>query len=83
LSIEGEAVDLCYRDLDEVARQLVRAERGEFLIATLATYVVGIPSCVMVGELALNTALVGDLPRPGFQPALQLSALRSGATWLV
>ncbi|HKH87283.1 MAG TPA: nucleotidyltransferase domain-containing protein [Acidimicrobiales bacterium] len=74
LTIEGEHVDLCYRDLDEVMHAVGDAEDGRWTLEPLATYVAGIPTYVMVGELALCKVLSGILPRPEFPPALAVSA---------
>ncbi|MGA2209175.1 MAG: nucleotidyltransferase domain-containing protein [Acidimicrobiales bacterium] len=74
LTVEGRRVDLCYRDLDEVLSCVAGAERGEFSIHALATFVAGIPSYVVVGELALGKQLSGVLPRPQFPPALAAAA---------
>jgi len=74
LVVEGERIDLCYRELDEVLSCVAEAERGEFRIHPLATYVGGIASYVVVGELAICKQLVGTLPRPSFPHALAVSA---------
>jgi hypothetical protein len=74
LTIEGERVDLCYRDLDEVVREIAEAEEGRFGIEHLPNYVAGIPTYIVVGELALCRVLVGDLPRPNFPDALARTA---------
>ncbi|HEY2550431.1 MAG TPA: hypothetical protein VGI64_07625 [Streptosporangiaceae bacterium] len=74
LTVDGERVDLCYRDLDEVLGAVSDAQAGHFSIYALATFVAGIPSYVPVGELALGRVLSGDLPRPGFPEALAASA---------
>jgi hypothetical protein len=50
------------------------AERGEFSIHALATFVAGIPSYVVVGELAVGKQLAGVLPRPQFPAALAAAA---------
>ncbi len=74
LTIEDQRVDLCYRDLDEVLATVVDAEAGRFRIEALATYVAGIPTYVLVGELALGRVLAGSLPRPSFPDALAVEA---------
>lgn len=74
LTVDGQRVDLCYRDLDEVLGAVSDAQAGRFSIYALATFVAGIPSYVPVGELALGRVLSGDLPRPGFPDALAVSA---------
>jgi hypothetical protein len=74
LTVEGQRVDLCYRDLDEVLAEVREAEMGRFRVHALATFVAGIPSYVLVGELALGSVLVGSLPRPDYPAALAASA---------
>jgi hypothetical protein len=66
LSVEGRRVDLHYRDLDEVQHHLAEAEQGRFRVERLPFYLAGIPTYVVVGELAIARVLVGALPRPGF-----------------
>ncbi len=74
LVVEGQRVDLCYRDLDEVLETVAEAEAGRFRIEALATYVAGIATYVLVGELSLCKVLSGTLPRPAFPEALATSA---------
>ena len=78
LTVEGTSVDLCYHDLDEVLLWLSEAEQGRFRIEQLVTHVAGIPTYVLAGELALGKVLAGELPRPGFPPAL-VAARRRGS----
>jgi len=79
LSIEGERVDLLYRDLDVVEHWLAEAEAGRFETDTVPGYLVGMPTYALVGELAVNQVLHGWLPRPEFPAALRESA---PARWL-
>lgn len=74
LTVEGQRVDLCYKDLDEVLHWTAEAEGGRFRIEALVTHAVGIPTYVLAGELAVNEVLVGHLPRPSFPPALAVAA---------
>jgi hypothetical protein len=76
LTVEGRRVDLHYRDLDEVSRHLAEAQLGRFKVERLLFYLAGIPTYVVVGELAIARVLVGELPRPGFPPALRERAAR-------
>jgi hypothetical protein len=71
LTVDGRRVDLHYRDLDEVERHLAEAEQGRFKVERLPFYLAGIPTYVVVGELAIARVLVGALPRPGFPAALR------------
>ena len=76
LTIEGRRVDLHYRDLADVERRIREAERGEFAIEPLLNYLAGIPTYVVVAELALGRLLSGDVPRPEYPEALKGSAAR-------
>jgi predicted nucleotidyltransferase len=74
LRVDGVAVDLIYRDVDEVLAWTERAERGVLEIQREVGYVAGIATYVLAGELALCEVLHGDLPRPLFPDALRRSA---------
>ncbi|WP_223881467.1 nucleotidyltransferase domain-containing protein [Nesterenkonia ebinurensis] len=62
LSIEGRKVDVHYRDLDVVEDQIDRAGRGEFDIEPLMFHLAGIPTYLVVAELAIGRTLHGKLP---------------------
>jgi hypothetical protein len=64
------------RDLDEVEQHLAEAEQGRFRVERLPFYLAGIPTYVVVGELAIAKVLVGALPRPEFPAALREQATR-------
>lgn len=74
LHVDGEAVDLIYRDVDEVLAWTAAAEQGRFEIQREVGYVAGIATYVLAGELAINEVLVGELPRPAFPDALRDAA---------
>ncbi|MBF6329186.1 nucleotidyltransferase domain-containing protein [Nocardia transvalensis] len=74
LTIDGRNVDVHYRDLDVVDEQLRAAENGRFHIEPLAFHLAGIPSYLLVAELAFNRVLRGSLPRPGYPDALRRKA---------
>jgi predicted nucleotidyltransferase len=74
LEIDGERVDLIYRDLGEVERWSDEAQAGRFEIQREVGYVAGIATYVLAGELALNEVLAGHLPRPTFPEALRTTA---------
>jgi Nucleotidyltransferase domain len=67
-------VDVHYRDLDDVEYRLAEAEAGRFDIERLLFHLAGIPTYVVLAELALNQVLHGDLPRPEYPAALRRSA---------
>ncbi|MEU6588738.1 nucleotidyltransferase domain-containing protein [Streptomyces sp. NPDC046881] len=68
LTIDGRRVDVHYRDLDVVEHELAEAEQGRFRVEPLLFHLAGIPSYLVVAELALNRVLRGDLPRPAGYP---------------
>ncbi|WP_320773396.1 nucleotidyltransferase domain-containing protein [Streptomyces sp. CRN 30] len=74
LTVEGRRVDVHYRDLDVVEHELAEARRGRFHWEPLMFHLAGIPSYLVVAELAVNRVLRGDLPRPGFPEALRETA---------
>lgn len=69
-------VDVHYRDLGDVERQLAEAQAGRFGIERLLFHLAGIPTYIVVAELALNQVLRGTLPRPSYPPALREAAPR-------
>lgn len=74
LTIEGERVDILYRNLDFVSHWITEAEAGRFDIDSVYGYVAGMATYVLAGELALCRVLHGELPRPSFPDALRASA---------
>jgi predicted nucleotidyltransferase len=74
LRIDDTPVDVHYRDLDVVTHQLAEARAGRFHVEPLLFHLAGIPSYLVVGELAINTVLRGDLPSPEYPPALAANA---------
>ncbi|MEU9448389.1 nucleotidyltransferase domain-containing protein [Streptomyces sp. NPDC048277] len=68
LTIDGRRVDVHYRDLDVVERELAEAAEGRFRVEPLLFHLAGIPSYLVVAELAVNRVLRGTLPRPAAYP---------------
>ncbi|MEU9325617.1 nucleotidyltransferase domain-containing protein [Streptomyces canus] len=75
LTIDERRVDVHYRDLDVVERESAEAEEGRFRVEPLLFHLAGIPTYLIVAELAINQVLRGDLPRPATYP----SKLRASA----
>ncbi|WP_030558834.1 nucleotidyltransferase domain-containing protein [Streptomyces aureocirculatus] len=73
-TVEGRGVDVHYRDLDVVEHELAEARRGRFRWEPLMFHLAGIPSYLVVGELAVNQVLRGTLPRPAYPDALREAA---------
>jgi hypothetical protein len=76
LTVEGRRTDVVYRDLDAVEHWVAEASEGRFEIDAVEGWVAGMPSYVLVGELARGEALAGELPQPEFPAALRESATR-------
>ncbi|MFI6928977.1 nucleotidyltransferase domain-containing protein [Streptomyces sp. NPDC050287] len=75
LTIDGRRVDVHYRDLDVIEHELAEAEEGRFRVEPLLFHLAGIPSYLVVAELAVNRVLRGELPRPdGYPHKLRLTA---------
>jgi len=75
LRVDGRAVDVHYRDLDVVERETARAGRGEFDVEPLMFHLAGIPTYLVVAELALGRVLRGDVPHvEGYPAALRRTA---------
>ncbi|MBF6427630.1 nucleotidyltransferase domain-containing protein [Nocardia cyriacigeorgica] len=74
LTVDGRRVDIHYRDLTAVDHELAQARAGRFHWEPLMFHLAGIPSYLLVAELAINTVLHGQLPRPDYPQALRESA---------
>lgn len=74
LTVAGLPVDVLFRDLDTIEVWLREAEQGRFEVCVQNGYVVGAPTYLPVGELALCEPISGELPRPAFPPALAAAA---------
>ena len=68
LTVDGRRVDVHYRDLDVVEHELAEADEGRFRVEPLLFHLAGIPSYLVVAELAINRVLRGELPRPAGYP---------------
>jgi predicted nucleotidyltransferase len=77
LTVDGRRVDVHYRDLDVVEHELAEAAEGRFRVEPLLFHLAGIPTYLVVAELAGNQVLRGTLPRPADYPAkLRVTAVR-------
>lgn len=74
LTVDGRHVDVHYRDLDIVEHELAEAQRGRFHWEPLMFHLAGIPSYLVVAELAVNQVLRGSLPCPAYPQALREAA---------
>jgi predicted nucleotidyltransferase len=78
LTIDDRRVDVHYRDLHEVEHWCREAEAGRFNKEQLLFYAAGIPTYVVMAELATNRVLAGNLPRPSYP---KLLATEAGRRW--
>lgn len=69
LTVEGRRVDVRYRELDVVEHELAEVEEGRFRVEPLLFHLAGIPSHLVVAELAVDEVLRGRMPRPAAYPA--------------
>lgn len=74
LTVEGLPVDVLFRDLDLIGGWLDDAREGRFEILTQNGYVVGAPTYLPVGELAIAKSISGELSRPDFPSKLSDTA---------
>ena len=72
--VDGQRVEVLYRRLDAVEHWLAEAQAGRFEIDHVEGRVAGLPTYVLVGELATCEMLGGELPRPSFPEALRRNA---------
>ncbi|MFJ8105237.1 nucleotidyltransferase domain-containing protein [Streptomyces sp. NPDC096132] len=68
LTIDGRRVDVHYRDLDVVEHEWAEAEEGRFRVEPLMFHLAGIPSYLVVAELAVDRVLRGELRQPAAYP---------------
>ncbi|GAB3458483.1 nucleotidyltransferase domain-containing protein [Streptomonospora sediminis] len=71
---DGRHVDVHYRDLDDVEYRIAEARKGRFDVEMLPFHRAGIPTYLVVAELALTEVLHGELPRPEFPDELRRQA---------
>jgi predicted nucleotidyltransferase len=74
LEIEGRRSDVHYRDLDTIDREIDAAREGRFRIEPLMFHLAGIPSYIVLAELAVKGVLRGELPTPDYPVALRAGA---------
>jgi predicted nucleotidyltransferase len=76
LEIDGRRADVHYRDLDIIDRELAASRDGRFDIEPLAFHLAGLPSYLVLAELAVKQVLRGELPTPDYPVALRERAPR-------
>jgi Nucleotidyltransferase domain len=78
LQVDGRRTDVHYRDLDVIDRELAGAAAGRFTIEPLLFHLAGVPSYLVLAELAVKRVLRGELPDPAYPAALRQ---RARAVW--
>jgi hypothetical protein len=78
LTIDDRRVDIHYRDLDQVEHWCAEAIAGRFNKELLLFVTAGVPTYLVMAELACNRVLAGELPRPDYPEAL---ASEAGRRW--
>jgi predicted nucleotidyltransferase len=74
LTVAGTPVDVLLRDLDVVEGWLRDAQDGRFEVLSQNGCVVGAPTYLPVGELAVAQPIMGEAPRPSFPDRLAETA---------
>jgi hypothetical protein len=62
LEIDDRKSDVHYRDLDVVDREIAASREGQFDIEPLLFHLAGVPSYLVLAELAVKRVLHGELP---------------------
>ena len=78
LTVDDARVDLLWRDLDVVEHEIAEAAAGRWRLEPLMFHLTGIPTYLLLAELAINRVLYGQLPRPSYPAALRE---RAGRDW--
>jgi nucleotidyltransferase-like protein len=79
LEIDGRRADVHYRDLDTIDREIAASREGQFNIEPLMFHLAGLPSYLVLAELAVKQVLRGELPTPSYPVTLRERA--SGIWW--
>lgn len=66
LTIDATPVDVLFRDLDTVEGWLQEARMGRFEVLAQNGYLVGAPTYMLAGELAICRPITGEVPRSSF-----------------
>ena len=74
LTVDGQTVDVHYRDLDQIDRLRAEVDAGRFTVYRSPFFLAGIPSYVPLAELGSGLTLRGHLARAEFPQVLRNSA---------
>jgi hypothetical protein len=76
LEVDQRRTDVHYRDLDVIDQEIAASREGRFRIEPLMFHLAGIPSYLVLAELAVKRVLHGELPTPQYPAALRERAPR-------
>jgi predicted nucleotidyltransferase len=79
LTVDGQTIDIHYRDLQLIDRIHDDACRGEYTVERLLFHQAGLPSYILLAELGINKTLRGSLPHWEYPEALRRTA--PGVWW--
>ncbi len=71
LQVDGRSVDVHYRDLESIDHEMEETMAGRFRVEPLMFHLAGVPTYLVIAELALGQVLRGDLPHPAYPPRLR------------
>ena len=74
LSVDGQEIDIHYRDLGLIEEIHDDALRGEFVIEPLLFHQAGLPTYILLAELGVNKVLRGELPQWNYPSELRRAA---------
>jgi hypothetical protein len=74
LMVEGQRVDILFRDVRVVEQWTEASIAGYFEIDAVPGYLAGMPTYALAGELALGRFVHGTAPKVSYPPALRLTA---------
>ncbi len=72
--VDGRHFDIHYRNLDVVEHWSQEAAEGRFEVYMLGFHLAGIPTYMLMGELAISRGLWGEVPKPTYPEALRHKA---------
>lgn len=78
LTVDGQLIDVHYRDLNVIEQIHDDALRGDFTITALLFHQADLPSYILLVELGINQTLRGQIPAWEYPSALRESA---AAVW--
>ncbi|MGH3157837.1 MAG: nucleotidyltransferase domain-containing protein [Streptosporangiaceae bacterium] len=74
LEVHGRRSDVHYRDLGTIDHELAESNAGRFRIEPLLFHLAGIPTYLILAELAISQVLRGEVPQPDYPAALRARA---------